>query len=37
MLGDVGFFLLGHVLFLVAMGIAGLAVANRRLIHLLTP
>jgi len=37
MLGDVGFFLLGHVLFLVAMGVAGLAVANRGLIHLLTP
>jgi len=37
MLGDVGFYLLGHVVFLGAMGVAGLAVANRRLVTLLTP
>jgi lipooligosaccharide transport system permease protein len=37
MLGDVGLFMLGHVAFLVAMGIAGLAVVKRRLVILLTP
>ena len=37
MLGDVGLFMLGHVAFLGAMGVAGLAVANRRLVTLLTP
>jgi lipooligosaccharide transport system permease protein len=37
MLGDIGIYLLAHVAFLVAMGAAGLAVANRRLVTLLTP
>ncbi|MGH2698773.1 MAG: ABC transporter permease [Actinomycetota bacterium] len=37
MLGDVGLYLLGHVAFLAAMGAAGLAVSNRRLVTLLTP
>jgi lipooligosaccharide transport system permease protein len=31
MLGDVGLFLLGHVLFLVVMGLAGTVIASRRL------
>jgi lipooligosaccharide transport system permease protein len=37
MLGDVGLFMLGHVAFLVAMAMAGLAVVKRRLVTLLTP
>lgn len=37
MLGDVGLFMLGHVAFLAAMAIAGLAVVKRRLVKLLTP
>ncbi|MGH2751554.1 MAG: ABC transporter permease [Actinomycetota bacterium] len=37
MLGDIGVYLLGHAAFLAAMGAAGLAVTNRRLIALLTP